>query len=505
MLNRSQVRSILVGVGVLLVIWALTYLPNVNRFPYHRDDWYYMSDGFNAGPHVFRIMFWIDRPARGVLFETLFRAFGLNPLAYNLSSALWRLLSALAALWLFRLLWPKKPQAALWAALVYLVYPGYLRMGAGVESQPHLISAFLQVASVGLTLQALATQQRVLKLGWWAASVLTGWGYLLLVDYAFGMEAFRLLCVYVVTRRELSDRPGRENWSETFRRWLPSAVIPAAYLVWRLLLFHNIRPETDVGLQLSRFFGAPLLTGQRWLISWFESALNTGFLAWGVPFYRTFFSFELGVLRRGLYLGAGVVGVLAVSEIVLRRERLEAPGVPEGASRHDASWAFRAVGVGAVGLVAGLLPVIMANRRVTFEAYSHYSLPVSLAVAALIVGLLFLLSSKPSRSIALIGLVAIGTLTQYTVSTIASVEATTIRNFWWQVVWRAPDLRRRTTLLVNYGSFSYIEDTSTVWGPANFIYSPRGSTAIPVEYEISALPLLPDRIRKVLAEAETER
>lgn len=505
MSSRSHANSIFVGVGLLLATWAFTYLPNVGRFPFHRDDWYYILDALNAGPGVFRIMFWIDRPARGVLFQNLFGILGPNPVAYNLSSVTLRLMSGLAALWLFKLLWPEKPRFALWATLLYLVYPGYLRMGAGIESHPHLLSAFLQVASIALTLQALVSRSWPWRIGLWAGAVVSGWGYLLLVEYALGMEFFRILAVLVVVCRERGDYLSRRSWLQTLRAWSSFAVIPVGFLLWRLLLFDNVRPATDLGLQLGHFLETPLVKGQWWLVNLFEGVLNAGFLAWGVPLYRTFVAQGLPVIRIGLLLIAAVIGAIVLSEHALERTGRKVPADEGELDRVDSTWAKGAVSVGLAGLAAGVLPVIIANRRITFEAYSHYPLPASLAAATLIAGLLGLISSKRVRLALLMGLVAIGTLTQFTVTTIAATEAKTIREFWWQVVWRAPEIRPKTTLFVDYGSFSYIEDTSTVWGPANLIYGQRGSGSIPVEYDISALPVLPDRIRKILAGAETER
>lgn len=503
--RTSSAKGFLAGMATLLATWAVTFLPNVTRFPYHRDDWYYILDALNAGPHVFRIMFWIDRPARGILFQNLFQILGPNPIAYNVGSVVLRLLSAVAALWLFKLLWPKRARFALWGALLYLVYPGYLRMGAGIESIPHLLSAFLQVVSIALTVLAVVNRKWIWRIGFWGASILTGWGSLLLVEYALGMEFFRLLTVLLVVSRKDRGSLARESWIETLKAWIPFAVIPIGFLAWRLVLFDSVRPETDVGLQLSYFFEAPIVKGQWWLISFLEGIMNAGFLAWGVPLYRTFVDQGLEAIRTGLLLAAATIGAILIGREAMGRLGDGPAESAEDKSGRHSGWAIRMVAFGAAGLAAGILPVIIANRRITFEAYSHYALPSSLAVATTVSGLLALISTKRIRALLLVSLVALGTLTQYTVTTIASTEARTIRDFWWQVVWRAPDIRPKTTLLVDYGSFSYIEDTSTVWGPANLIYSPRGSGEIPVEYEISALPVLPDRIRKILAGAETER
>ena len=113
-LGRSQDLPSLLLLTVTIV---LVFLPAATALTYYRDDWCYMLDGFSAGPGVFLEMFRIDRPARGFLFSWVFSAFGLNPLPYHLISFGLRLGSALAAYWVFCLLWPGKRSAPLWGAL----------------------------------------------------------------------------------------------------------------------------------------------------------------------------------------------------------------------------------------------------------------------------------------------------------------------------------------------------------------------------------------------------
>src|SRR5512141_1728797 len=116
-LSKSS-RSYLVPVALLLVASALAYLPNLLQATVYRDDWYYVLDRIIGGPGIFQAMFSIDRPARGPFFEAYYLLFGVHPLPYHLASYLWRFLSGLAALWLFRLLWPQQRRAAMWMALL---------------------------------------------------------------------------------------------------------------------------------------------------------------------------------------------------------------------------------------------------------------------------------------------------------------------------------------------------------------------------------------------------
>ena len=91
---------------LLIIVSSAIYLHKVGQLQYYKDDWYYVLDGLYGGPAVFNEMFAIDRPARGPLFQAYFSLFGANPLPYHLGHYFWRLSAALAALWLFRMIWP---------------------------------------------------------------------------------------------------------------------------------------------------------------------------------------------------------------------------------------------------------------------------------------------------------------------------------------------------------------------------------------------------------------
>ena len=485
MLSKGKNLNLLFYVFILVIVLGLAYLPNVTRFPFYRDDWYYMIDGATAGPKIFHAMFSIDRPARGFLFEWLFSAFGVSPLPYTVTSVVFRIISGLGAFWLFKLLWPHKHRAAFWAALLFGLFPGYLRMRFSVESLPHLVSVSLMVISFALTIEAIRSHSVLRRILLWTGSILTGWGYIALVDYAFGMEIFRLVCVFIYMTRNSMKRSFLEEWKSTFQAWLPATIIPIGYLFWRLVLFSNTRRETDLGGNFSRLITDPLHTSLVWTANSIQSVLNISLSAWLAPLYKTYFSIRLTDVMLGFILAFSAACILVFFEIVSRKR--EAVRSRSGENEKDQGWTRQAILLGFFGIVAGISPIIVANRSVTFEAYSHYALPASLAAAMFLIGLAFSIHSKGMRSVFLITLVCLAILTHYANSTKARVEIEKIRDFWWQVAWRAPDLKTGTTLLVQYPSVFYGEDASTVWGPANFVYSSKTINQVPIKYAISAL------------------
>ncbi|MEI7846557.1 MAG: hypothetical protein WCK35_12205 [Chloroflexota bacterium] len=481
---------------LIFVIGCVTYLPGLSQAGIYRDDWYYTMDRLIGGPGIFQQMFSIDRPARGPLFEGYFQLFGVNPFPYHMSSFLWRILGGFTALWLFRLLWPGKRSPAIVMAILFVLYPGYLRWMEGFENQPRILSSFLEVLSIALTVQAIRTSRKTPKALAWAASILTGWAYIAFVDFSIGMEVFRLLCVFLVVQQAEPGRSFIRKSVSTFRTWAVAAVIPFGFLFWRLFIFQNERPATDVGLQLGSILGSPVSTGLWWLVRIFQSVINVSVLAWGAPLFQNLFGLRLISIIVGVLL-AGLVVLLLLS-VNLFIDKVEDKQVEELVNGQG-GWQMEAIVMGLVGVVFGVAPVVLANRYVAFGNYSHYALPASLAGALLATGLVYSIKSRQIQLGLMSVLVLLAVLTHYMVASQILAEEKVINNFWQQVAWRIPNINSGTTLMVNYPFIDYAEDVDAVAGPANYLYFPGQTNQIPAVYELVALPQMEYTTKDIVA------
>ena len=490
----TEQKKRLIEILFLLLITAVMYLPNVRGLTYFKDDWYYVYDGMIAGPDVFHEMFRIDRPARGYFFDAYFSLFGPQPLPYHISAFVWRGLSAIGGLWLFRLLWPKTRRLTFFAALLFAVFPGYYWWVSAIEYQPMIASLALQVLSLALTLQALPSGSSAFRILSAAGAVLTGWLSIAMVDYAIGMEFFRLICVFLLIRRNLPmSSLGMRLWKFLIA-WSWNVIIPLGFLAWRIFLFRNERTATDIGLQLSGFFVDPLATGFRWFLQFFNSLLNLGVLAWVAQFPRFFFGMRLRESVYALFL-AGIVVLLAFA--AFRHLRRSSDHEAETA---EANFAGReAFLAGLLGMMLGILPVIMANRTINLDGFSHYALPASLAAALFVAGFISTLSSRGMQQLFMVLLLVFAVLGHYSISETVLSEARAIEKFWWQFSWRVPALRSGTTLVIHYPSGNIGDDGNGVMEAANLIYFPDPSPAIPVQYKVSAVTLSDSNLKDVMA------
>jgi hypothetical protein len=477
----------------LMIISIFVYLIHVGRFSYHGDDWYYMYDGLVGGGGIFVEMFRHLRPARGPLYEFLFGLFGTNPTPYHILLYLIRLSGGLAALWLFHILWPKQRSATFFMALLFLIYPGFLWWIQGFEYQPMVLSVGLQIFSIVFTLKAIQSNLRSAWSLWMLASLLSGWAYLAFVEYAIGMEVFRWLCAYLLISRTSSET-SVQKIIHTIRMLAIPLLIPVLFLIWRVFLFDNERKAADISLQTGALLSSPG-TLLWWLIHFFQSVLNVSGFAWALPFNENFYFLRL---RDILFAVGWMIVVVAISCLIYQLTHAD----EEAASARI--WQREAISMGLIGVSAGVVPIIIANRVVTFNRFSHYALPASLAAVMLIVGLVYMLTDRRIRLAIMSVLIGLSVLTHHAVAAQTRNEEALINDFWHQVAWRAPALRSGTMLVVNYAGLNYGDGSDIVWGPANFIYYPQPQDQVPVKVPIAAARMEADTPRNILEGAQLD-
>jgi hypothetical protein len=151
-----------------------------------------------------------------------------------------------------------------------------------------------------------------------------------------------------------------------------------------------------------------------------------------------------------------------------------------------------AIIIGLLGTIVAFAPIVVTNRYVSFDRFSHYTLPASIAATVFLFGLWTMLSGGVPRRVMVAALVMSAALTHFNLSARVADEARNIAQFWQQMAWRAPDIRTGTTLVVDYAGIYYAESADLVWGPANIIYYPEPSAEMPIRIPIAAAQMEAD-------------
>lgn len=443
------------------MISGATYLPRIWQIGYLNDDWYLMYSAQAYGHTAFIDIFSVDRPVRAWVMMTTYLVFGKNPIYYNLSAFFFRFLSACGYLWLLRLLWPRRRSVILLAALLFLIYPGFLSQINGVDYQSQLIGLAAAIFSIVFTLKAIAQKKIHRRLAFLLGAIFLGWFYLGLVEYFLGFEAIRIMSVYILTARGQFSL--KQKALSTIKDWWPSALAPAIFLVWRIFFYHTERGATDISLQMETFLRSPLITGLWWLAHIIQDSLDVIIGAWVIPLSQLF---EWMRLRDVFFTFAVTAFILVLTFWVISRIKSQAESVA-----NSNAWRNEMLLFGILSVPAALLPVILVNRQVEFTHYSRYALASSTGVALILVVFISMLSNSVIRSIVVGVFLGISVFTHHA-NTIKAIQVTEdLRSFWWQVNWRIPQIESGTTISGNYPIAGFAEDYF-FWGPANLIYYP---------------------------------
>lgn len=485
--STSSSKSSLYLFVVLAVVGVLVYLPLAGQMGYYKDDWFLIFDAHTQGADFFHEIYKIDRPARAYVMQFVYNLFGDRVIYYHLSAYLFRLLASWALFWALDMIWPKYKKPNFLIALLLLIYPGFLSQFNPIDYQAQILSLFLAFASIAFTVKAIKVQATAPRLIWIGLSIVTGIIYPALVEYMLGLEVLRLSLIVQIVIQENGSAP-KETIKKVVRLWWPFLSAPILFLIWRFFFFETERRATDLGAQFGQLFASPL-TGLWWLVNWIQDGLRVVFLAWAVPFYNLAFDLRL----KDFLTGMG----LAVAAVLLVLLGLRKPNAETFADETDTNWKKQIVLTGLLTALLALLPVIVVNRHADFGDYSRYSLASAAGVAMIVT--VFVLSIASARlRIALIAiLVFVSSFTHYANAVYAVQVAENMRDFWWQVAWRAPDIQPGTTLVANY-PVGAIQEDYFVWGPANFIYYPEKQNEIPIKLTLPAAVPTDDVILQII-------
>lgn len=275
---NNEVLAIIIA---LIIVSAVAYLPLIGQIGYMNDDWYLMYSAGAYGPEAFIDIFSVDRPARALVMIPAYIFLGDNPLYYNLSAYVFRLISAIAFLWTLRMLFPWQQRVTFLASLLYLIYPGFLSQTNGIDYQSHFIGLAAAHLSIALTIKAILTNRLVSKAALHFLSILFGLLYLSQMEWYIGFEFFRWGSVLL-----LSLRRGGSLFQKVLRT-IKSAYLallaPGIFLIWRIFFFQAERTATDVNIQFEQVRLYPLQTLYHWAVQVFQDLVDVVFSAWVIP------------------------------------------------------------------------------------------------------------------------------------------------------------------------------------------------------------------------------
>jgi hypothetical protein len=423
---------------------------------FHWDDWGFAWLIRTLGRPGLVDYFSTNRPFLAYVYSVTTYLFGTNPIGWHTFSLLMRWLTALSLLWVLRMLWPERKWETFFAAVFFLVYPGFNQQAIAITYSHFFLAQTFLFVSIGLML-IFAHQPRRF---WWAGllAVLFSAFNLFSTEYFFGLELLRPALLWLGLRDQWPDRKPRLN--RALLTYLPFFLVLLGFLYWRyfVLGFYLYQPELVTGLGSAPATGLTNLPGTVW-----EQLGVASWQAWVQVFQVPDFS------AYGPRLKLVYIIVLLVTGIGLYRfaQRFKAANM--------ASWGFSAqwIGLGLLSLLLAGIPFLIADLpvRLIFPN-SRFTLPFALGAAFLLVAILELVPLWNRKILLASALVALAVGTQFNNGYLWREDWQQQKSFFWQMLWRIPDLQPGSILLSSDTPFEYSSDNSLTF-PLNLIYAPK--------------------------------
>jgi len=470
--NETFVAALLIFLTTVITHGIL--IPNLG---YYYDDWYLLWSGQARGADSIITLFSTDRPFMGVVYSLVYRFLGDKIVNWHLYALLWRFIGGIAFFWILRLIWPKQRYITTLMSVLFVIYPGFLSQPDANTKQNHLFGFGTALLSIAFMLQALKENSKVGKILCSVISVILTVNYLFIYEYMIGLEGMRL-ALLGFTLFQKGFREARALLKEIFRKWWPYPLVMTGFLYWRLFIFDSSRNATNADQLVFNYRTDLVNMSLRLIFESFKDFLDTTVFAWFVQPFFLFANAGYTNLLLSFLISGIVLGLVWLYSYQFKKQwggvfdEMDTPALTRNFIR-----------IGAFTTLCAIVPVILSAREFDpTDTYKSYGLHPMGGVIMLVAGLILMLQPK-FRKLGLFVLIGISVSTQ--LLNIMNWERywDYQRETWWQLTWRAPDIRNNT-MVMTYFSVGYaLQQDYEIWGPVNLIYrpGPAKSPLIPAE------------------------
>lgn len=463
----------------LLGVCLLAYGLLVPYLGFYWDDFPLIWIAEELGSEGLERYFSTNRPYWGQVYQVTIPLLGSEPARWQLFAIFWRWASATTLWGVLRLAWPRAPQAAVWSALLFAVYPGFGQQFISLVYSHFFIVLTAFLLSLWLTLLALQRPRLFWPLTIFA--LLLSMFNLLTMEYFFMLELIRPVLIWLAMGEKLRGRSllssyYRARLKRSLLVWLPYLAVFLSAVVWRAFFFRfqtqNYRP-----LLLEQMKTQPLLALGQLLLNVLSSLWRVIFEAWGSALSLPSPA-VLGTRTTLVYFVLAAFTTLLVGVYLFKVKQDPMPGT-EGAG-----WAKPAVLTGLAACFLAGWPVWLIDLApyLSFPA-DRFTLPFMFGACLTVAGLIGLIPARtsftrpallarfpgvgPAILAVLVG-AAVGQ--QFQLANTYRRDWESQKRFFWQLAWRMPGLEAGAILLSNDLPITFYSDNSLT-APLNWIYS----------------------------------
>lgn len=460
---------------ILLVLCVLAYSLLIPTLGFYWDDWPYAWINHMFGPGGYLDYVALDRPHSAWIFMGLAAIFGEQPTGYHLSALLIFWLCGVLFWYLLRLLWPRHEKEALWASMLFAVYPGFLGHPQAIIYNHHFIAMALYLFSlIGMVRAIKKTVKGHLAwrvIAWHLPSL----GALILsqfsIEYFLGWEAVRPILVWIAINQGDLDLERRVGWG--LMHMTPYWLASLGFLVWRVFIFQFPTYQPLGGGEITFVF-------HEWIRDILTQIVETVFYAWA----RAFPHLSPREFSRPFWLAyLALIGLTTAFVFLLLLFYLhEKTGDKARKTSRGSSFGRPALFMAIIGIAFAGWPFWLTDLNVNFRStfYSRLTIPFMPWIALLFAVVLHYFYRARWLRVPTIALIAllVGGSTGYHLwnANFYRNEWEVLQRYFQQLTHRIPDLTPETSLVINdLRALSLYQDDSLT-AVVNWTYAPQNSS-----------------------------
>ncbi len=445
---------------ILAVVTLLTYGVFIPLLRFYWDDMaiHWIADVY--GSTGLARYFSTNRPVWGLFYRLNTSLLGHLPVLWQIFGLFWRWVAASGIYLLLQQLWQGKKEPALWAALLFVVYPGFSQQPiAMVYGHFFLVlSCFL----FSLTMMFIAYKTKKRPVIFHLAALLLSAVNLFSMEYFFMLELIRPILIWFNANEE--NQPRNQRIKHVFQRWLPYAVLWLIAGFWRTVIFphqtENYQPQL-----ITKLISQPLSGLGELLLLIIKDSYTTIIFAWSNLFHMP--NPAAFGQRAWLLLIFFSLMVLAFLFIIF----FLASPPKKAAGQKQNRWAFSGLITGLISILLAGIPFWLTGLPINLVfPYDRFTIPFMLAFCLVWISIAYLLPvSRRVRQGVLILLITFSSAHQLQTGIKFQRDWELQSRFFWQFLWRAPSLKPGTVLYAHELPLTYFSDNSLT-AALNWIY-----------------------------------
>lgn len=438
----------------ILLICILTYGLLAPWLGFYLDDWYIILFQKYFGAGQFSLFFKGDRPLFGYIYQFFMAIFRDSKIGWQLFAVFAHALAAIVYWWLLVKIMPARRKLAFVAALFFVVYPGFkFHWFAVMYSQAYILYA-IYFASFIFMIEAVKRERGRF---WFslAALICLVIGIVPQEDF-FGLELIRPIVLWIV----LSDsyKGLFTRFKQTLLKWVPYILIVVGFTIYRVSFTTKYSYKISLLDQLQT---APIQTLFRLIGEIFWSTLDAVINAW---------TSTVQILNRNLLSTFSIAMiVLVVVGILLSTILLKKYDKSEEHSKNN-KWIIL---IGLLATITSMIPFVVGSFNINLEfPNNRYLYAMAPGASIFLAGAIdSLLRSDKQKTIAISLLIGFAMGSQLLAARSFMLSWNAQQDFFWQLSWRVPELKKDTILITEDLPFSRYFSGSSLTGPLNLTYA----------------------------------